>query len=104
MSKRNKCKPVIGLAEIKHAYRTLLAYKEGKRALEKRITENEEWFKLRCCSPKSPEEEIGQSSAWLFNSIINKHADAMDSFPEPNVLPWKRATRPTRNSFRPFCR
>lgn len=90
MSKRNKCKPVIGLAEIKQAYRTLLAYKEGKRTLEKRITENEEWFKLRCCSPKSPEEEIGQSSAWLFNSIINKHADAMDSFPEPNVLPREK--------------
>lgn len=26
-------------------------------------------------------------SAWLFNSIANKHADVMDNYPEPNVLP-----------------
>nr|DAJ22688.1 MAG TPA: portal protein [Siphoviridae sp. cttZS1] len=27
------------------------------------------------------------SSGWLFNSIANKHADAMDNYPAPNVLP-----------------
>ena len=27
------------------------------------------------------------STGWLFNSIANKHADAMDNYPEPNVLP-----------------
>ncbi len=27
------------------------------------------------------------SSGWLFNSIANKHADAMDNYPSPNVLP-----------------
>ena len=27
------------------------------------------------------------ASAWLVNSIVNKHADAMDNFPEPSVLP-----------------
>ena len=26
------------------------------------------------------------ASAWLFNSIANKHADAMDNFPIPAVL------------------
>ena len=26
-------------------------------------------------------------SAWLFNSIANKHADAMDNYPEPTILP-----------------
>ena len=26
-------------------------------------------------------------SAWLFNTILNKHADAMDNQPEPVVLP-----------------
>lgn len=82
--------PVIGEKEIKSAYKTLLSYKEGKRSLERRIVENEEWFKMRCCGPKSSEEEIKQSSAWLFNSIANKHADAMDSYPEPNVLPREK--------------
>lgn len=26
-------------------------------------------------------------SGWMFNSLANKHADAMDNYPEPNVLP-----------------
>lgn len=80
-------KNIIGEAEIKNAYKILASYREGKRSLEQRIIDNEEWFKMRCCGIKNSEEEINQSSAWLFNSIINKHADAMDSFPEPNVLP-----------------
>lgn len=88
---RNKTKKqAIGISEIKAAYKTLLEYKENKRSLEKRIIENEEWYKLRCCSSKPAEADIGQSSAWLFNSIINKHADAMDSYPEPNVLPREK--------------
>lgn len=76
---------IIGLKQIKNAYNTLLLYKEGKRNLEQRIIQNEEWYKLRCgCSVGGAEQS--QNSAWLFNSIINKHADAMDCFPEPNVL------------------
>ena len=31
------------------------------------------------------------SSAWLFNTILNKHADLMDSYPEPVVLPRERS-------------
>ena len=89
--KKSKIRQVIGEKEIKKAYKILSAYRDGKRALEKRITENEEWFKLRCCGFKNSEEEIKQSSPWLFNSIINKHADAMDSYPEPNVLPREKA-------------
>ncbi|MBO5105286.1 MAG: hypothetical protein J6C29_00125 [Clostridia bacterium] len=75
----------IGLEQIKNAYKTMLLYKEGKRSLEERIIENEEWYKLRCC-PSVGGAVKSQNSAWLFNSIINKHADAMDCFPEPNVL------------------
>lgn len=84
-------KPIIGEEEIKKAYETLLFYKNGKRSLERRIIENEEWYKLRCCGPKSSKEELQQSSGWLFNSIVTKHADAMDSYPEPNVLPREKS-------------
>jgi len=84
MKKKNKQLP-IGIEEIKEAYKTMLSYKEGKRALEERIIENEEWYKLRCGYIADCGAEV-QNSAWLFNSIINKHADAMDSYPEPNVL------------------
>ena len=31
------------------------------------------------------------TSAWMFNSIANKHADVMDNYPEPNVLPRELA-------------
>lgn len=79
---------VIGKEQVQKAYQTLLKYKEGKDNLEKRIVENEQWYKLRhweCMRKK--DSEVQPTSAWLFNSIANKHADAMDNFPSPNVLP-----------------
>ena len=79
---------VIGREQVQNAYQTLLKYKEGKANLEKRIVENEQWYKLRHweCMRKN-ESEVQPTSAWLFNSIANKHADAMDNFPAPNILP-----------------
>ena len=84
MKSKNKNKP-IDINKIKEAYKTMLSYKEGKRSLEERIIENEEWYKIRCGYTCENGTEV-KNSAWLFNSIINKHADAMDSFPEPHVL------------------
>ena len=63
-------------------------YKEGKANLEKRIVDNEQWYKLRhweCLRDKK--DDVQPTSAWLFNCIANKHADAMDNFPSPNILP-----------------
>ena len=80
---------VIGREQIQAAQQTLQRYKEGKANLERRIVENEQWFKLRHweCMRKSETKQVEPSSGWLFNSIANKHADAMDNFPSPNVLP-----------------
>lgn len=80
---------VIGREQIIAAQMTLNKYKEGKANLEQRIVENEQWFKLRHweCMRKSEANQVEPSSGWLFNSIANKHADAMDNFPSPNVLP-----------------
>ena len=81
-------KQVIGKEQVQKAYQTLLKYKEGKANLERRIIENEQWYKLRhweCMRDKK--KDIQPTSAWLFNCIANKHADAMDNFPSPNVLP-----------------
>lgn len=79
----------IGTEEIRKAHQTLLKYKEGKANLEKRIVENEQWYKLRHweCMRKAKKDEVEPSSGWLFNAIANKHADAMDNFPSPNILP-----------------
>ena len=80
---------VIGREQIQAAQQILQRYKEGKANLERRIVENEQWFKLRHweCMRKSETNAVEPSSGWLFNSIANKHADAMDNFPSPNVLP-----------------
>ena len=79
---------VIGKKQVQEASQTLRKYKEGKANLEKRITDNEKWYKLRhweCMRDKK--EDVQPTSAWLFNCIANKHADAMDNFPAPNILP-----------------
>ena len=79
---------VIGKEEIQKANATLQRYKEGKANLEQKIVENEQWYKLRhweCMRDKK--HKVQPTSAWLFNCIANKHADAMDNFPSPNILP-----------------
>ena len=80
---------VIGREQIQAAQLTLNRYKEGKANLERRIVENEQWFKLRHweCMRKSETNMVEPSSGWLFNCIANKKADAMDNFPSPNILP-----------------
>ena len=78
----------IGKEAVQKAMLTLNKYKEGKANLEKRIVDNEQWYKVRhweCMRDKN--EEVQPTSAWLFNCIANKHADAMDNFPSPNILP-----------------
>ena len=81
-------KQVIGKEQVQAAQLTLNRYKEGKANLERRIVDNEQWYKLRhweCMRDKK--EDVQPTSAWLFNCIANKHADAMDNFPSPNILP-----------------
>ena len=80
---------VIGREQIQAAQLTLQKYKEGKANLERRIVENEQWYKLRHweCMRKAETNAVEPYSGWLFNAIANKHADAMDNFPSPNVLP-----------------
>lgn len=86
-----KSKPLmanIGKAQVQEAYQTLLKYKQGKANLEQKIVDNEQWYKLRhweCM--REEQKDVQPTSAWLFNSIANKHADAMDNFPSPNILP-----------------
>ena len=72
------------------AAQLLQRYKSGKAALDNRIVDNELWFRMRHWKNYKNEMMEGKptpASGWLFNSIANKHADAMDNYPEPNVLP-----------------
>ena len=81
---------VIGKEQVQNARLTLQKYKEGKANLEQKIIESEEWYKLRhweCMRKSKSTDQVEPVSGWLFNSIANKHADAMDNFPSPNILP-----------------
>ena len=78
--------------EIKEAAETLRKYKEGKANLENRIVEDEMFWKRRHWEVlRKNDEKTKPSSAWMFNSIANKHADAMDSFPEAICLPREKS-------------
>ena len=84
---KDKKKSIIGEKEIREAWETLQKYKQGKQSLEKRIVEDEMFFKQRHWELlKKPGEKTKPSSGWMFNAIINKHADAMDNFPEAIAL------------------
>lgn len=88
--------PPIGQEQIRTARETLQKYKAGKANLEARIIENEQWWKLRHWEQirgHRPQQDIEPTSAWLFNSIANKHADAMDNYPDPCVLPREEGDR-----------
>ena len=80
----------VGEAEVAQAAQTLQRYKAGKAALDRRLVDNELWFRMGHWKNYRNPMMTGKpqpSSGWLFNSIANKHADAMDNYPEPMVLP-----------------
>ena len=89
----------IGKKEVQEAADTLRKYKSGKQALEQRVVEDEMWWELRhweAIRNKKPTlgtlgEVLEPTSAWLFNVLMNKHADAMDNQPEPLILPRERS-------------
>ncbi|HIT56461.1 MAG TPA: hypothetical protein IAA94_00660 [Candidatus Galloscillospira stercoripullorum] len=91
-------KPPIGKEEIAKAAELLSRYKDGKKMLESRVVEDELWWELRhwevmrrAREGKAQLPQPQPTSAWLFNAITNKHADAMDNYPEPVVLPRERS-------------
>lgn len=104
---RTEQTPTITDRDVERGIDLLTKYKDGKGNLENRIVNDELWWELRHWEgigqskakrvDKSGKEvtstppEPKPSSAWLFNTIQNKHADAMDNYPEPVVLPRERS-------------
>lgn len=78
---------------LEEAERLLLEYKKGKASVERRIINAQGWWKMRNWEQIENQRGIRGSTliksatGWLWNCIVNKHAEAMDSFPEPVVLP-----------------
>ena len=79
---------MFGEEKIKEGRELLEKYQNGKKMLDKRIVDNEQWYKMRHWEQLRKAGNGPQTaSAWLFNSLANKHADAMDNYPQPNFLP-----------------
>ena len=83
----------IGSEQIKKFTHILQEYKSGKARTEQRIIASENWWKLRNTIEEEQNTAIGKDggyksvSGWLHNVLVSKHADAMDAYPEPNILP-----------------
>lgn len=73
--------------DIRSAAERLERYREGRSALDSRVLENRRiWNKLTQSTSFSGEEtETHNTTAWLFSIVANKHADAMDAYPEAIV-------------------
>ena len=89
---------IIGEKEIAEAAAILEKYRTGKASLEARLKEDELWWELRHWEAIRKDKDKKDltpepTSAWLFNSIINKHADAMDNYPVPVVLPREKSDK-----------
>lgn len=82
--------PAIGREQVQEAMEKLHRFKSGKANLDARVVADEQWFKLRhweLLRRQNQQDEVEPSSAWLLNALLNKHADGMDNYPRPNVLP-----------------
>ena len=83
----------IGAEQLKKFTLVLQKYHSGKTKTEQRILESENWWKLRNTTEEKKITNIGAdggftaNSGWLHNVIVSKHADAMEAYPEPNILP-----------------
>ncbi len=92
-------RPRIGTEEVRRAADILRRYHAGKRQLEQRIIDNEQFWKLRHWQQMEKTGQGGNpadpqpTSGWLVNCILSKHADAMDCYPEPTVLPREPGNR-----------
>ena len=89
----------IGPEQLKRFTLILEEYKAGKSRTEQRILASENWWKLRNSMEEERETNIGKDngfksvSGWLHNVIVSKHADAMEAYPEPNILPREAGDR-----------
>ena len=97
--KQEPQRPKIGTEEVRRAADILRRYHAGKRQLEQRIIDNEQFWKLRHWQQMDKAGQGGNpadpqpTSGWLVNCILSKHADAMDCYPEPTVLPREPGDR-----------
>ena len=90
----------IGPEQLRLWMLELQKYKSGRAQTETRILASEQWWKLRNTVEEQKATNIGKDggftsvSGWLHNVIVSKHADAMEGYPEANLLPRESTDQP----------
>ncbi len=83
-------KTVIGKAEVRAAMEELLAWRRERESFAARVRDEEDWYRLRM-APRARKNSDGEvtapTSAWLFNALMQKHADLMENIPTAVCLP-----------------
>lgn len=80
----------IGKAEIETARSVFEKYRTERSALTDRIKQNQAYYEFINTGKLRSDIAIKFNktySAYLFNSVANKHADFMDNIPSPAILP-----------------
>lgn len=83
----NKKTP-IGADKLTEGYKLLEKYKNARAAIDARIESDEEYFNSRHTlgSLSKSSDLPTPASAWMFASVVNKHADMMENMPCPVCL------------------
>ena len=75
---------------VLNATQTLKKYQDAKNILTARLKANEDWWRIRhweWLNEYGEGNDERPRSAWLFNTVISKHAELMDAYPTFNCLP-----------------
>ena len=78
---------------LNSATNTLLRYRAGKSSVNKRVVSAQQWWKLKNWEQIKLERGTEgatsdpSNTGWLWNCIVGKHADMIDCYPEPIILP-----------------
>ena len=85
----------IGREQVEQFRRVLERYSAGLRQTRSRIISSENWWKLRNASEEQLPGDGGfrSVSGWLHNVIVSKHADLVEGYPEPVLLPREEGDR-----------
>ena len=93
----------VGAEQVAEATQLLQKYKAGKAALDRRLIDNELWFRMghwKQYKNRMMEGKPQPSSGWLFNSIASKWT----ATPSPVYCPGPPTMRPPPEPFPAFCR
>ncbi len=90
MKQHERIEPAVTDADVRLATETLHRYRAGKSRLDARICEEEAFWQSRHGTGRA-QGSVGSgtrpTSAWLFSSVCNKHADLCDAAPVCVALP-----------------